>query len=818
MPGQRPHSKPQPTPAKPWRLSRATRIHRLSQRRRERWQRTHPNSKRTAILVSSVLAAILIIVLASSGISSYAYYQSQLPQLQGLATMQQIHQSTHIYDRNGNLLYTLFDNQYGRSTPVSYNEIPGFLQDAQTAAEDKSFWTNNGIDYQAIIRSAFTDASSQQVQTGASTITQQVVRNLDHQTATSWQRKLSEAALAIGLTQQYPKWKILEMYFNIAPYGTQEQGIEAAAQDFFGLKPQCDANFKCTPAITFLDRDLSKCSNAKDETTCAVNPLLGLARATLMASIPQNPPALDPLTNYNNFAALLTRQDYVLQQMATNGMSINLGAGSTSNRVDPITPQVIQQVETLTKNIQFVGFDSGNSAPHFVRWVIQSLATSLGGGDYGTGLTTLEDNGFNIRTTLDLNLETYVERAMNRHINQPEYQPFLGYTETLSQSDELHDSASVVMDSKTGEVLALDGSVNWKDTTAAGSGQLDMALSPRQPGSAFKPIVIAAAYEDGWYPGIVLPDFKTYFPQGESQSLPADKSTYMPTDYGQTYHKLNSNIELAISNSFNIPALKAQNFVGTQSVYNMAARLGITSIDPKAGQIPSMALGTNTVSLLQMVGAYQTFANQGTRIPPQNILDVWDNYGRHLYQYNPANAGTQVLSKQIAYLLTSTLNNEQDRALEFGHDHVLSMWDWTLPDGTYPDVATKTGTTDSFKDNWTIGYTPDVVVGVWSGNANDSAMVNSIGVTGAAPIWHSIMEYVSGNCETSLDDIPCPTLDLHYTDRHFVVPDNIVSQQVNAVNGLAGNGYTSYMVAGEEPQASGLACTKATNGSCTTAP
>jgi membrane carboxypeptidase/penicillin-binding protein PbpC len=149
------------------------------------------------------------------------------------------------------------------------------------------------------------------------------------------------------------------------------------------------------------------------------------------------------------------------------------------------------------------------------------------------------------------------------------------------------------------------------------------------------------------------------------------------------------------------------------------------------------------------------------------------------------------------------------------------MWDWTLSDGSTPDVATKTGTTDSFKDNWTIGYTPDIVVGVWSGNADDSAMVNSIGVTGAAPIWHSIIEYVSGKCNTNghaydnytdADQVPCPPLDLHYTDRHFTMPDGIIQQSVNTTNGLAGSGYVSYMLKNEVPSQTGLTCPNASNG------
>jgi membrane peptidoglycan carboxypeptidase len=810
----RPATKPVVTRPEPWSRSRSQKITRLMRKRRDRWSQSSPNSKRVGIIITSVVAALLVILLSSGSVSAYAYYQSQLPNLQSLANFQ-VPQSTRIYDRNGVLLDTLYNQKYGRSTPISYTEIPGFLQDAQIAAEDKTFWTNDGIDVTAIVRSAFIDTSNQQIQTGASTITQQVVKNLSHQSQDTAQRKLSEAALAIGLTQEYQKWQILEMYFNISPYGAQEQGVEAAAQDFFGLKPVCTTTFKCTPAVEFLDRDLKKCSNPKDESTCAIDPVLGLARASLMAGIPQNPVIYDPLTDPNDYSQLLQRQDYVLNQMMADGMSINLGLGSRVQNYEPITPQIIQQAEALSKNFQFTGFQGGSTAPHFVRWIIQTLANELGNGDYADGLMTLEDSGLNIRTTLDLNLEKYVEAAVNRHINQPEFQPFIGYEEILSQSDNLHDSAVVVMDAKTGEVLAMDGSADFNDTSKSDPGQINMALSPRPPGSSFKPFVIATAYQMGWNPGIMLPDQKTYFPEGQSQTLPASTTTtYEPVDYGGTYTGSSPNIEVAISNSYNIPALKAEYFAGLQNVYNTIERLGITSVGAP-GQalsptvlsdlVPSSALGTTPISLLQMVDAYQTFADQGMHIPPQGILSIYDNYGDQLYKYDPTTVESRVFSPQVSYLVTSTLDNEPDRHYEFTGDHVLSFDGyWTLPDGQTPDLAAKTGTTDSFKDNWTVGFTPDVVVGVWSGNADNVAMENSIGVTGAAPIWQSVISYTSGHCESALDGIACPKYDLNYSDHFFTEPAGITQAQTNIINGLAGAGQTTDMISGDEPQQSGL--------------
>ncbi|TMC24491.1 MAG: glycosyl transferase family 51, partial [Chloroflexi bacterium] len=182
--------------------------------------------------------------------------------------------------------------------------------------------------------------------------------------------------------------------------------------------------------------------------------------------------------------------------------------------------------------------------------------------------------------------------------------------------------------------------------------------------------------------------------------------------YGGGYSNQNTSIHSATALSRNVPAIKASLYAGVSNVIKMAQRFGITTLSEQQDKNTSFALGTSAIPLVQMVGAYQVFANQGVHIPPKSVLDIWDNYGHHLYHFDPAHpGGVQVISPQVAYLMTSVLKDEQARAGEFSNDHDLSMWDWTLPDGTHPEVAAKTGTSDSFKDNLAIGYTPDVVVG-----------------------------------------------------------------------------------------------------------
>ncbi|GAC1568826.1 MAG: hypothetical protein NVS3B14_19790 [Ktedonobacteraceae bacterium] len=388
----------------------------------------------------------------------------------------------------------------------------------------------------------------------------------------------------------------------------------------------------------------------------------------------------------------------------------------------------------------------------------------------------------------------------------------------------VNDSAVVVENAKDGEILAMDGSADYNSTNPEIAGNVNAATALRPPGSSFKPVLYSTAFQMGWYPGIVLPDKETFFPTG-SQSLDVNQpgATYHPYDYGQTYHNLNSNILLSIANSFNVPAVKTIEFAGIDNVLNMARRFGITDLDTDAAlysqaydqlnhtnrqftaqQIlgPSLALGSYDISLLQMVGAYQVLADQGMRVPPQYVLDIWDNYGHHLYQFHPTHPpATRVISQQIAYLMSSILTNNAARAIEFSPDTVLTTQDWDNR-----PVAAKTGTTDGYQDNWTIGYTPDIVVGVWSGNANGALMKNVVGITGAAPIWHDALEYASGRCFPA-GEFPgnwSSCGDLKFPPDSFNAPPGVIQQEVNTVNGLMGNGYLSWMIDSDVPQQSGL--------------
>src|SRR5436305_2990229 len=522
--------------SKPWKRSHSVRVAMMMKHRRARWHQHRP--KIQTIASSILIAFLLLLVISASSGSAYAYkyYQDQLPRLQGLAN-QQIDQTTRIYDRNGTLLYEAYNQQQGggRRTPVSYNYLPEVLKNAQIAAEDKTFWTNPGIDPQAILRASNQYLQAGSVQSGGSTITQQLIKNLTGDTAQTLSRKIPEATLAIGLTQQYPKTKILEMYFNVSPYGTTNLGVESAVENYFHLLPQCDSNFNCIPAVYYLNCDaahIKQCDPAHCDTSKFCDPLLGLARASLLAGLPQNPPMYDPTLNVVDTATgqkyYLERQQYVLDQMLQLGMQVN-GLG-------PLTQDMVNQALALTAKMKFPPYNHAyyHGCQHFVQWVIQQLEMQLGARTFLTG-------GFNIRTTIDYNLEAYVEKAVHRHLDQPEYQKLIGGYGPLNIVNNVNYAAVVVMDARTGEVLAMDGSADYNSSDRRVSGNINMATHGRQPGSAIKPIVYATAFQQGFYPGMVLSDVKTYFPTGSygssvvcaTDTIPGN--AYCPTDYGGGY-------------------------------------------------------------------------------------------------------------------------------------------------------------------------------------------------------------------------------------------------------------------------------------------
>lgn len=697
---------------------RRTRINRIMfiKRRHMRQNRVEAAGPRLMVVMLTLCAVIVTLFAGSAG-AAFAYYQSQLPLLDNITSYQSF-QTTHIYDRNGKLLFQLYNPNYGRRTYVNYNEISPLLVKATVAAEDHTFWDNQGVDIQGTLRAALTDIQYHTVVEGGSTITQQLIKNqLFLNQPRTFPLKGEEALLAYGITQKYPKWKIMEMYVNSVFYGDLNYGIEAAAQDFFNIQPKCTHN-TCTSAASQLD----------------------LAQASLLAGLPQSPSFYDPIINKSG---AMQRQQYVLQSMID---------------LHYITPQQAQQAQAETAKFKFQSYSALQhvQAPHFVRYIIDTVLDPL------LGSQNVYNGGYNIYTTLDLNLEKKVEQITYSHLYQRTCDNYLGCYGPLNTQNNVNNAAVVVENPYNGEILAMNGSANYSDNGPLVRGNFNAATALRQPGSSFKPIVYATAFEMGWYPAMILPNHQTTYPTLVSNNPPR---YYTPANYGNVFaSNYPMTIRNAIANSINIPAIDAIEYTGIPNVLNMSARLGLTEFanKPASDFGPSMAIGGSEVSLLHLTGAYATFANQGVRVPQTSVLEITNSQGQVLYNYNAAHPhGVQAMRPDVAFLMSSILSDKKSRYHEFFPGNPLEL---DRP------AAAKTGTTDSFRDNWTMGYTPYLTVGVWAGNSNNSPMQNVIGITGAGPIWHDVMEYASQY--------------YNYPANDFVKPSDVQLGTVSALTGL----------------------------------
>ena len=382
---------------------------------------------------------------------------------------------------------------------------------------------------------------------------------------------------------------------------------------------------------------------------------------------------------------------------------------SNSNQPVCVTPADVASAAAETRNYTFQPPSVDMRYPHWVNYVRSQLEASY-------DPQTIYRSGFTIYTTLDPTLQDYAQQLVTNQV-------------AALANNNASDGALVAIRPSTGEILAMVGSADFNNTAI--SGQVNMAVSEtRQPGSSIKPVNYVAAFEKGWTPATLIWDVPSQFPPSGD---PNDTHPpYIPNNYDNKFHGPVT-VRTALANSYNIPAVKTLQFVGVYGDHGMIAmaqRLGITSLTRNDYGL-SLTLGGGDVSVLEMTGMFSVFANSGVRVPPVSILKIVDYQGNVVYQYTPPQ-GEQAISPEHAYLITSILSDNQARAPMFGTNSVLNL--------PFP-VAAKTGTTNDFRDNWTLGYTPDLVAGVWVGNADYTPMVNTTGVTGAAPIWSQFMQY-----------------------------------------------------------------------------
>lgn len=643
------------------------------------------NGKRSGCFSKTLLIGAIIFLLVMMGVAAFAIYKyfdiaKTLPAVDELQNRASQFETTRILDRNGNILYEIVDPNAGKRTYVPLERISPYLIAATIATEDKEYYNHPGFDLVALARALYSNYTSGEIVSGASTITQQLARMLlltDERFVQSYERKAREIILAAEITRRYTKEQVLELYLNEIFYGNFAYGIEAAAEIYFN-------------------------TTAADLTLWQSSFLAGLPQTTVLYDI------------YTNREATLNRNKTVLLLMYE--LSNEKGCIEIGENLDRVCLNAMQTLEAAD-TLEAYEFKKRDFVMEFPHWVvfIQSLLESQ------FDSQTIYRSGFTIYTTLDPDLQRQAEKAVRDQL-------------ALMTENNATNGAVVAMDPKTGEILSMVGSADFNNPEI--SGQVNMALTQtRQPGSAIKPLTYLAAFEKDWTPGTLIWDVPASFPPSGD---PNDTNPrYEPVNYDGRFHGPVT-VRDALANSYNIPAVKALEYVGIyddpstpnpDGFINLARRLGITSLNrPDYGL--SLTLGGGEVSLLELTGAYQVLANEGRKIAPVAISKVIDHKGNVIYEYLPTN-GEQIVRAAHAYLLSSIMSDNNARAPMFGSNSVLA-----LPF----QAAVKTGTTNDYRDNWTVGYTPDLVVGVWVGNADYTPMVNTSGVSGAAPIWANIMQ------------------------------------------------------------------------------
>lgn len=409
-----------------------------------------------------------------------------------------------------------------------------------------------------------------------------------------------------------------------------------------------------------------------------------LAEAAILAALPQSPSRYSPYGTHKDL--LLARQKYILDIMEEQGY---------------ISAQ--ERDEAKAFELQFATPESNITAPHFIMYIKEILAEKY-------GEKTIEQDGLKIYTTLDLYKQKIAEEVVKAK------------SESYPEKYKANNAALVSIDPKTGQILALVGSRDYFNDDI--DGQVNIATSLRQPGSSMKPIVYATLFNKGYTPNTILYDVVTNFSNG---GTPYEPHNYNGKEYGPV------SIRQALAGSLNVPAVKAIYLAGIKNVIALAQDMGYTTLTDPDRYGLSLVLGGGEVKMLEHVNAYSAFAREGEVRPVSAILKIEDKDGKILEEYKDKKK--TVLTSQVAREINSILTDNNARSYIFGAKNYLTLAD--------RPVAAKTGTTNDYKDAWTIGYTPSLVTGVWVGNNDSKEMSKGAdGSVVAAPIWNEYMNRV----------------------------------------------------------------------------
>ncbi len=549
-------------------------------------------------------------------------------------------ESLEFTDRHGaTLRETRVEERFARDVPLA--DAPVNLVRAMLAAEDKRFFEHRGVDVLALARAAAGNVRGRRVTSGASTITQQLVKLAEPRPRT-WRTKVIEAAQALRLEQLWTKEQILGAYLNRLDFGNLNTGCAAAAGYYFG-KPLAD---------------------------------LSDAEAAFLAGLPKNPTRLNP---HAIFTAAKRRQETVLRRMRENGW---LTAAQTDRALQETLR--LQPPRRLFR------------APHFVDLAWRAVAAGAGP---------------EIVTTLDLDLNRFVEDTVRERLAK-------------LREQNVSNAAVVVLDNRSGEVLALVGSENY---FAPDSGQVNGATARRSAGSTLKPFTYLLALERGATPASVVADVPAVFATSTGLYRPEN---YSRRCLGPVRYRA------ALATSLNIPAVKVLASLGGAAALQERLRgWGLTTLEEPAERYGlGLTIGNAETRLVELTNAYATLARLGEWKPWRVVRE--ENVSRSASNAQPPTAETRA----ACWLIAEMLSDNAARTPAFGMNSALRF--------DFP-VACKTGTSTDFRDNWALGYTPEFTVGVWVGNFDGSPMLEVSGVTGAAPIMHAVFERLHARFGTS---------------------------------------------------------------------
>lgn len=607
-----------------------------------------------------------------------------------------------------------------RRTLVRLDEIPKHVRDAVIITEDRRFYRHAGIDYYRIFGALARNIKAGSYVQGFSTITMQLARNVFSDRISREKtllRKLKEARVASAIEKRYSKDKILELYMNQVYLGNGAYGVETASQRYFG-KPVRDVT---------------------------------VAEAAVLAGLLKGPERYNP-RRFADRAVL--RRNTVLELMRRAGAITSADASLAKS----FPLQLAERTE------------SGDIAPYFMEWVRQDLEQHFG--------DRLYDEGFKVYTSLDVDMQTAAERALENQLQAIEagrhgkyshltYEAYLarnaeGGQRVASNSPYLQ-GAFVAIDPRNGSVRAMIGGRDFGDSKFNRAVQ---AL--RQPGSTFKPIVYASAVHEGFGPGQVVDDSPISLDQMSGE-------TWTPQNFDL---KFQGNIPMrkALYQSRNLAAIRTGMAVGAGGVIRMARQFGITTPIPP---YPSIFIGSADVYPVQMIGAYSVFANLGLRTTPHAIVKVEDANGKVVWQ--PKVDRQAVLSPEESWLMVNMMKDVVVRGTG------ARVWS----SGFRVPAGGKTGTTNDGADVWFIGYTADLVAGVWMGfDRPQKIKANAQGGELASPAWTAFMTEVYRRKPKPPD---------------WPRPDGVVVREIDAItgrlanSGCMGNVVTEFFVQGFEP-------------------